>query len=82
MEQERVAEARTFVQPEYDYRYTQLFNSLNTGFGVDLTTDMLTIMTGERPVEEMWAEILEGYKLDGLEDVIKLVNEEADKLGY
>lgn len=81
-EQERVAKARTFDMPEYDYRYTQLFNSLNTGFGVDLTTDMLTIMTGERPVEEMWAEIIEGYKLNGLEDVIKQVNEEADKLGY
>lgn len=82
MEQGRVAKARTFDMPAYDYRYTQLFNSLNTGFGVDLTTDMLTIMTGERPVEEMWAEIIESYKLNGLEDVIKQVNEEADKLGY
>ena len=43
---------------------------------------MLTIMTGERPVEEMWNEIIEGYKLDGLEDVIKQVNDEAEKLGY
>ena len=82
MEQERVAKARTFTQPEYDYRYTQIMGSLNTGFGVDLTTDMLTIMTGERPVEEMWNEIIEGYKLDGLEDVIKQVNDEAEKLGY
>lgn len=81
-EQERVAKARTFDMPEYDYRYTQLFNSLNTGFGVDLTTDMLTMMTGDRPVEEMWAEIMDAYKRNGLEDVIAQVNAEADKLGY
>ena len=38
---------------------------------------MLNIMVGDRPVEEMWNEILDNYKTDGLEDVIKAVNESA-----
>ena len=36
---------------------------------------MLNIMTGTDDVETMWNEIIEGYKNNGLEDVITQVNE-------
>ncbi len=42
--------------------------------GIHSHDDILTIMTGERPVEEMWNEILEQYKEDGLEEYIAQVN--------
>ena len=49
--------------------------NLNSDFRIKMNEDMLNIMVGSRPVEEMWNEILENYKTDGLEDVIKAVND-------
>jgi hypothetical protein len=51
--------------------------NLNSDFRIKMGEDMLNIMVGDRPVEEMWNEILDNYKTDGLEDVIKAVNESA-----
>lgn len=42
----------------------------------------MTIMTGDRPVAEMWQEIIDGYKSQGLEDYIQQVNDKAEELGY
>lgn len=55
---------------------------MGTDFGLSLGDDMLTIMTGDRPVEEMWQEIIDRYKAAGLEDIIQQVNDTAKKLGY
>lgn len=63
--------------PTFDRAYTQAFMNLNSDFRIKMGEDMLNIMVGDRPVEEMWNEILDNYKTDGLEDVIKAVNESA-----
>ncbi len=65
------------VMPTFDRAYTQAFMNLNSDFRIKMGEDMLNIMVGDRPVEEMWNEILDNYKTDGLEDVIKAVNESA-----
>ena len=78
----RVEAARNAPVPEFDTRYTDIFISLGTDFGLSLADDMLTIMTGNQPVEEMWQAILENYKSQGLEDIIEQVNAKAKELGY
>lgn len=78
----RVEAARNAPVPEFDTRYTDIFISLGTDFGLSLADDMLTIMTGDQPVEEMWQAILENYKSQGLEDIIEQVNAKAKELGY
>lgn len=55
---------------------------MGTDFGLSLGDDMLTIMTGDRPVEEMWQEIIDRYKAAGLENIIQQVNDTAKELGY
>ena len=78
----RVEAARNAPVPEFDTRYTDIFISLGTDFGLSLADDMLTIMTGNQPVEEMWQAILENYKSQGPEDIIEQVNAKAKELGY
>lgn len=78
----RIENARNAPVPEFDSRYTDIFVSMGTDFGLSLGDDMLTIMTGDRPVEEMWQEIIDRYKAAGLEDIIQQVNDTAKELGY
>ena len=78
----RIEDARNAPVPEFDSRYTDIFVSMGTDFGLSLGDDMLTIMTGDRPVEEMWQEIIDRYKAAGLEDIIQQVNDTAKELGY
>lgn len=60
--------------PAYDYAYTTAFVELGTDFSLRVEEDMLNIITGSKPVEEMWNEIIENYKSQGLEDIITQVN--------
>lgn len=78
----RVEAARNADVPEFDTRYTDIFVSLGSEFGLTLADDLMTIMTGDRPVAEMWQEIIDGYKSQGLEDYIQQVNDKAEELGY
>ena len=78
----RVEAARNAPVPEFDSRYTDIFVSLDTGFGLSLADDLMTIMTGDKPVADMWNEILDGYKGDGIENYIQQVNDKAKELGY
>lgn len=61
--------------PEYNQRCTQLVMELGIDFVVNFDDDFLNIITGEEPVEKMWADILAGYEADGLQDMINQVNE-------
>ena len=54
---------------------TTAFVASGSNFGLHIDDDLVIIMTGERPVEEMWQEIIEDYEKDGLEEAIALVNE-------
>lgn len=74
--------ARNAPTPEFDPRYTDIFISLGSSFGLTLSDDMLTIMTGDQPVEEMWQTIINGYREKGLEDIIQEVNDKAKEMGY
>lgn len=69
-----VDEARQLTLPATEPACITEFLAMGTDFGVNLADDALVIMTGTRPVEEMWAEIIADYKLDGLEDIIAQVN--------
>lgn len=72
------AQAEKIVLPESKQECKLAAMSLDTGFSLHIGNDLLTIMTGDRPVEEMWQEIIEDYKLDGLEECIAGVNEIVD----
>ena len=50
------------------------FLATGSEFSLNLKDDTLLIMTGDEPVEQMWNEIIEDYKAEGLEDVIAQVN--------
>ena len=71
----KVEVAKGVTIPEYNYDYTTAFVGLGTDFALNVEDDMLNIMTGTDDVETMWNEIIEGYKNNGLEDVITQVNE-------
>lgn len=75
MDNDYVEQAKACVLPESNPKCTSEFIALGTDFGLKINDDALNIMTGDRPVEQMWSEIIEEYKMDGLEDYIKQVNE-------
>lgn len=74
---EQVAQAEKVVLPEYYPECTQAFMKMGHDFALNVEDDFLAIMTGEEPVEEMWAEIVAGYEADGLNEVIEMVNAEV-----
>ncbi len=72
---ERVEQASAVKLPEYNQRCTELVMELDINFAVSFDEDFLALMTGEAPVEDMWAELCAQYEQDGLSDMIKQVNE-------
>lgn len=66
---------RSLTVPEYNYDCTTAFVGLGSDFALKVEEDMLNIMTGTDPVEDMWQDIIDSYKADGLEDIIAQVNE-------
>lgn len=67
--------ARKMEIPAYDYEYTRIFYELGTDFSFDINNIFQRIMTGTQPVEEVWKEIIQEYKNNGLMEVIDKVNE-------
>lgn len=67
--------AKGVTLPEYNYDCTTAFVNLGTDFALTIEEDLLNIMTGTDDVEEMWNSIIDGYKQNGLEDIITQVNE-------
>lgn len=74
---EHVAQAENIVLPEFYPECTQAFMKMGHDFALNVEDDFLAIMTGEEPVEDMWAEIVAGYEADGLNEVIEQVNAEV-----
>ena len=72
---ERVDMARKMEIPAYDYECTRIFYELGTDFSFDINNIFQRIMTGTQPVEEVWEEIIQEYKNNGLMEVIDKVNE-------
>lgn len=40
-----------------------------------MNDDFLRIITGDEPVEEIWAEIRKEYEAEGLQEMIDIVND-------
>lgn len=67
--------AKGVTVPEYNYDCTTAFVNLGTDFALVVEEDLLNIMTGTEDVEKMWNDIIDGYKQNGLEDIITQVND-------
>ena len=66
--------ARKMEIPACDYECTKIFYELGTDFSFDINNIFQRIMTGTQPVEEVWEEIIQEYKNNGLMEVIDKVN--------
>lgn len=73
------AQAAACTLPEYSIEAKQTFLSLGSSLHFNKTDDFLLVMMGTEPVEDMWSEIMDGYKADGLEEVIEQVNANMPK---
>lgn len=71
---EYVDQARQVKLPATEPACITEFLATGSEFSLNLKDDTLLIMTGDEPVEQMWNEIIEDYKAEGLEDVIAQVN--------
>ena len=70
-----VAQAQKVTLPATEPACITEFLALGTEFSLNLKDDTLLIMTGSKPVEEMWNEIISDYQADGLDEIIAQVNE-------
>ena len=61
-------------KPVATTQYHTHITSKRSWFSLNLKDDMLLIMTGTDPVEDIWAEIIEEYQIDGLDEIIADVN--------
>ena len=75
IDKKRVEQAAAVEIPEYNPECTQLVMELGFDFSINFDEDFLNIMTGQTPVEQMWAELCEQYEAKGLTDMIDQVNE-------
>lgn len=71
---ELVREAESVAIPEYEPRCRDIMREEQIDFVISVGDDFLRIMTGEEPVEDMWAQIRQEYEEKGLEEVIQAVN--------
>lgn len=71
---EIVQEAKTIPIPEYETECITIIREEQIDFSIQVGDDFLRIMTGTRPVEEMWEEIKKEYEDKGLQDMIDTVN--------
>lgn len=79
----KVEEAKTEgTMIDFDLRYEYLSTPLKDAFIMDTGNDLLSIMMGEKPVKEMYEDLLAEYERQGLSVMINEVNEAAKKLSY
>ncbi len=70
------AQAAATPLPEFEPLGRVVARDYNGDFGgLATSANLLTIMTGSEPVEDMWASILADYKADSLEEYIQFVND-------
>lgn len=67
-------QAKDLTIPESNPECITAFLALESDFSLHLTDDISLIITSDKPVEDVWNEIIEEYKADGLEDIIAQVN--------
>ena len=69
-----VDQARGLTLPATEPACITEFLASGSEFSLNLKDDTLLIMTGDKPVEQMWNEIIEDYQAEGLDEVIADVN--------
>lgn len=52
----------------------KLYMDMDEEFGIEVTDDLINIMTGSKPVDEMWKERIDQYREAGMDTVILKVN--------
>ena len=67
-------QARGLTLPATEPACITEFLASGSEFSLNLKDDTLLIMTGDKPVEQMWNEIIEDYQAEGLDEVIADVN--------
>lgn len=70
------------TMPDFDPRYTYLQTPIKEKFNIEVSDDLLYIMMGSEPVEEMWKDLLVDYERKGLSEMIAEVNALAKEKGY
>ena len=65
--------------PDYDPSYVNLSTPLKNDFVIKPADDLLNVMTGQEPVEDMLEDLMAKYEKDGLSEMIAEVNEAAGK---
>ena len=73
--QELVEEARQVKLPEYEPECYDIMKEEQIDFSIHVNDDFLRIITGDEPVEEIWAEIRKEYEAEGLQEMIDIVND-------
>lgn len=74
-----VEQAKTVKIPEYNPKCFQIVLQDEINFTISPQDDFLVIMTGKKPVKDMWETTVNQYKQKGLDNMIKQVNEELSK---
>ncbi|MCR5770084.1 MAG: extracellular solute-binding protein [Butyrivibrio sp.] len=74
MDEERVQKARSIQMPPYSYECTKALLESGSGFSIKVSDIFKEIMLSEKPVEEVWNDIINDYIDMGLLDVIDDVN--------
>ncbi len=77
--QELKDEAEQVELPAYETKCTEIVREKQSEFSTHQSDDFIRIITGKEPVETMWEEILAEYQQDGLDQVIREVNQEMQK---
>ncbi|MFC7677876.1 extracellular solute-binding protein [Paenibacillus sp. GCM10028914] len=67
--------------PDYDIRLTYMSTPTKDKFSVLDHDDLLKVMLSKEPVEQVWNEIVNGYKSKGLDKMIEEVNAQAKEAG-
>ncbi len=81
LDQERVAIARNCKIPEYNYECTKIASQMDDCIVIDNNAIFQRIVLGKEPVEEIWGEIVDEYKKQGLQKMIQKVNLQLKKAG-
>ncbi|HBA50670.1 MAG TPA: hypothetical protein DCZ91_23305 [Lachnospiraceae bacterium] len=73
-DEKRVERARRCRIPAYEYECSMIASRMEDSFSIDTNRIFQQIVLGTEPVEEIWAEIIEEYKEQGLMETIEEVN--------
>lgn len=73
-DEKRVERARECRIPAYEYECSMIASRMEDSFSIDTNRIFQQIVLGTEPEEEIWAEIIEEYKEEGLMETIEEVN--------